>query len=255
MSPSLFPNYSSTLRGGCRASFLFAVAGAERQKRVCTTLCCEDFVPERKLQRGDDLRRATSLSLFSTLTPLSTSFTPEKKTRAISTIEKLTDYLTKVVVQGKQSSSLHVREIMTARSKLLTVPPQVREGREREGGDKEFERERERGIFPGLSALAPLLPPAHSRHQKETPVPLKKKKKTFAVVGRRRHGPHGREQHPPRARRRGGVLPWDGIDPGRGHDDARGAPRGGREAARVHQRELLRRGGERGEKRMREGDL
>lgn len=34
------------------------------------------------------------------------------------------DYLTKVVVQGKQSSSLHVREIMTARSKLLTVPPQ-----------------------------------------------------------------------------------------------------------------------------------
>jgi hypothetical protein len=36
------------------------------------------------------------------------------------------DYLTKVVVQGKQSSSLHVREIMTARSKLLTVPPQVR---------------------------------------------------------------------------------------------------------------------------------
>ena len=100
------------------------------------------------------------------------------------------------MVQGKQSSSLHVREIMTARSKLLTVPPQVREGREREGGDKEFERrrespffplslslerererERERGIFPGLSALAPLLPPAHSRHQKETPVPLKKKKK------------------------------------------------------------------------------
>ena len=75
----LFPNYSSTLRGGCRASFLFAVAGAERQKRVCSTLCCEDFVPERKLQRGDDLRRATSLSLFSTLTPLSTSFTPEKK--------------------------------------------------------------------------------------------------------------------------------------------------------------------------------
>ena len=45
---------------------------------------------------------------------------------------KNTDYLTKVVVQGKQSSSLHVREIMTARSKLLTVPPQVREKRERE---------------------------------------------------------------------------------------------------------------------------
>ena len=143
MSPSLFPNYSSTLRGGCRASFLFAVAGAERQKRVCSTLCCEDFVPERKLQRGDDLRRATSLSLFSTLTPLSTSFTPEKKTRAISTIEKLTDYLTKVVVQGKQSSSLHVREIMTARSKLLTVPPQVREEKER-GRRKDKRREREK---------------------------------------------------------------------------------------------------------------
>lgn len=42
-----------------------------------------------------------------------------------------TDYLTKVVVQGKQSSSLHVREIMTARSKLLTVPPQVTKSGER----------------------------------------------------------------------------------------------------------------------------
>ena len=63
--------------------------------------------------------------LFST----STSFLKPAKPK--------TDYLTKVVVQGKQSSSLHVREIMTARSKLLTVPPQVSEEkreRERKGG-------------------------------------------------------------------------------------------------------------------------
>lgn len=33
------------------------------------------------------------------------------------------DYLTKVVVQGKQSTALDVSEIMTSRSKLLTVPP------------------------------------------------------------------------------------------------------------------------------------
>lgn len=33
------------------------------------------------------------------------------------------DYLTKVVVLGKSSSSLHVREIMTPQSKLMTVSP------------------------------------------------------------------------------------------------------------------------------------
>jgi hypothetical protein len=158
------------------------------------------------LQRGDDLRRATSLSLFSTLTPLSTSFTPEKKTRAISTIEKLTDYLTKVVVQGKQSSSLHVREIMTARSKLLTVPPQVREGREREGGDKEFERRREspffslslslerererervrerekEGSFPGSPPSRRSFPPLTPDTKKKRRFPSKKKKPSQSSV-------------------------------------------------------------------------
>ena len=34
-----------------------------------------------------------------------------------------TDYLTKVVVQGKQSTTTPVSAIMTAASKLLTVPP------------------------------------------------------------------------------------------------------------------------------------
>ena len=61
-------------------------------------------------------------------TTLSPSFlkTPTLFLFLKKTNKPTTDYLTKVVVQGKQSSSLHVREIMTARSKLLTVPPQVR---------------------------------------------------------------------------------------------------------------------------------
>jgi CBS domain-containing protein len=33
------------------------------------------------------------------------------------------DYLTKVVVLGKSSSSLHVREIMTPQNKLMTISP------------------------------------------------------------------------------------------------------------------------------------
>ena len=34
------------------------------------------------------------------------------------------DYLTKVVVLGKSSSELHVKDIMTAKGKLMTVTPQ-----------------------------------------------------------------------------------------------------------------------------------
>lgn len=34
------------------------------------------------------------------------------------------DYLTKVVVVGKQSTSTNVREIMTPQNKLMTVTPQ-----------------------------------------------------------------------------------------------------------------------------------
>ena len=84
------------------------------------------------------------------------------------------------MVQGKQSSSLHVREIMTARSKLLTVPPQVREGREREGGDKEFERRRERekeGSFPGSPPSRRSFPPLTPDTKKKRRFPSKKKKK------------------------------------------------------------------------------